>query len=101
MQSTTTAGTSYALGVIVARSDLNYPKIDQLRRFGRRLPYRRLDRHRIGYLRAEVGLIPLTKAQFDDLAGSGISFRIYGRRGPYDAAVPGRIFENIGASGDE
>ena len=96
MKTQTTSGTAHALGIIVARSDLNYPKIDALRSFATRVPYRRIDRHRIGWLRAEVGMIPLTSQQFKRLGATGLTFRIYGPRGPYDAKVPPEIFRNLG-----
>lgn len=95
MKTQTASGTAYALGLIVARSDLNYPKIDELRSFGKRLPYRRMDRHRIGTLRAEIGVVPLTESSLESLARTGIAFRIYGPRGPYDAHVPPVIFRQI------
>ena len=93
MRATSGNRAQHALGLIVARSDLNYPKIDHLRSYGTRLPYVRQDRHRIGYLRAEVGLIPLTAKQFDRLSKTGLAFRIYGPRGPYDASVPPEALE--------
>ena len=85
----------YALGIIVARSDLNFPKITALRSFGTALPYRRQDRHRIGRLRAEVGIIPMSAARFRQLGENGLEFRIYGKRGVYDARVPGRVFQSV------
>ena len=86
---------AYALGIIVARSDLNYPKITALKSFGRDLPYERQDRHRIGRLRAEVGIIPMTRARFRALAATGLTFRLYGKRGVYDAEVPARLFREV------
>ncbi|MCV6592477.1 MAG: hypothetical protein OIF48_05975 [Silicimonas sp.] len=85
-------GTAHGLGVIVARRDLNYPKITALKSFGKALPYRKLDRHRIGTLRAEIGVIPLTPSLFRTFADTGIQFRIYGKRGQYDVQAPARLF---------
>ena len=83
--------TRYGVGLIVARSDLNYPKVQALRSFGTRLPYKRLDRYRIGYLRAESGLIPMTQAQFQSYADTGLTFRLYAR-GEYNITLDARIF---------
>ena len=93
MRTKTGGRTAHALGIIVARSDLNYPKITGLRSFGKPLPYKRLDRHRIGRLRAETGLIPLSRSEFNAFAGTGIEFRIYGKRGAYTVKVPARLFQ--------
>lgn len=98
MVSKTKNGTQHALGIIVARDDLNYPKIDEMRSFGARLPYKRLDRQRIGTLRAELGFISFSAAKFAELATTGLTFRIYGPRGPYDAKVPAHVFSKVGAT---
>ncbi len=96
MKTTIRGKAAHALGLIVARSDLNYPKIDELRSFGTPLPYKKLDRHRIGHLRAELGLIPLSKDQYRAISRTGLRFRIYGKRGHYDVNIPASLFQNLG-----
>lgn len=83
---------SHALLTYIARSDLNFPKIREVRSFGRTLPYRRLDRQRAGRLRAEGGRILMTAGDFEAATGTGLAFRMYGPRGSYDVAVPARLF---------
>ena len=82
----------------VTRSDLNFPKIETVRSFGRTLPYERIDRQRAGTLRAEAGRIKMTCDQFARLSEVGLTFRMYGPRGTYDAVVAGRIFAEAALS---
>ena len=85
-------GTICTLLTYITRNDLNYPKIELVRSFGKTLPYTRIDRQRAGPLRAEAGRIRMSCKEFARLADTGISFRMYGPRGVYRASVPARLF---------
>ena len=51
--------TTCTLLTYVTRNDLNYPKIETVRSFGKTLSYTRIDRQRAGPLRAEAGRIKM------------------------------------------
>ena len=84
--------TTCTLLTYVTRNDLNYPKIQTVRSFGKTLPYTRIDRQRAGPLRAEAGRIGMSCKEFARLADTGISFRMYGPMGVYSFNVPARLF---------
>ena len=84
--------TTCALLTYITRNDLNYPKIETVRAFGKTLSYTKIDRQRSGPLRAEAGRIKMSCKEFARLADTGISFRMYEPRGVYSFNVPARLF---------
>lgn len=94
--------TRFALLTRVVRSDLNYPVIESAWSHGRRLPYDKGDRRRVGCgtatgcLREEVGSVPMSRGLFEaaDRAG-GLTLQLVGRRGSYTGHVPGAAFAEV------
>lgn len=90
----TSRGGHYAFGIVIRVYRLvpNGPIIEKIESDGEILRYRRSDRLLTqctdACRRTEIGVIHLTEAEFRNAASSGLSLRVFGRRGRYSGTVP-------------
>ena len=85
----------WGLRTYVIRRDLNYPKITKAWSNGRKINYSKIDRHRIGTDRAELGAIIMTRHRVEALAETGFSFELSGPRGNYEFSIPKSLFREL------
>jgi len=83
---------AFAIQTFVTRSDLNYPRVEAVRSFGRVLPYERVDRRRVAGERQEFGLVRLDRARVRAFAETGLTLEVSGPRGVYSGHIPARLF---------
>lgn len=83
----------------VSRDDRNTPLVDSAWSFGRKLPYRKIDRRRtncaIDCNRQEQGEIVLNRRLFEILSETGLTFHLVGKRGSYTGHLPADAFANV------
>lgn len=91
--------TLWSIELSISRDDLNYPKIDEVWSYGRKLTYRKIDRRRRFCepvcRREERGQIILSQTGFAQAAETGLAFEIQGRRGTYDGSIQAFHFQRV------